>query len=485
MSLIDYTPAPTVKAFIRHFRPGQLFADWIIGPVGSGKTTGNFFKLVYMAAKQAKSPVDGVRRSKAVIVRNTGPQLRDTTIPSWMIWFKDGQAGKWHATDSRFMLKFADVECEVLFRALDTADDVARVLSLEVTFVILDEFVQIPKEVVDALSARAGRFPSEVHGGATNWGMWGASNPGNEDDWWYPALQTANTIDSPAKINELLIGSEPDSTTWTYFVQPSGFSPEAENLDKLPGKAAYYTSLAKDHTPSWVKQYIEGEWGYSLSGTPVVVTFKHVLHVAQSRLKPNPGLPLIGGFDPGLSGSAMIIGQQDFNGRLIVYDELVQRDMGAQRFAEERLRPLLRNKYAGYDFTISPDPASNNRTQNDEGTVIKTLKKYFKVKLATTNNRLPGRLEAIEHFTTRLTEEGPALLVDPSCRHLIRSLRGGWQYAKSTRGTEAVEPMKNSHSHPGDAFGYLCQWYYRDHGREMHSAIQQSVQTFNNPYMVR
>jgi len=155
MASINYTPAPTIRAFIKHFRPKELFSDYIIGPVGSGKTTGIFMKLVYMATLQTPSPVDGKRRVRAVIVRNTMPQLTDTTIASWMMWFRPGEAGEWKATEKKFILKFADVECEVLFRALDTADDVARVLSLETTFVILDEFVQIPSAVVEATRCRS------------------------------------------------------------------------------------------------------------------------------------------------------------------------------------------------------------------------------------------------------------------------------------------------------------------------------------------
>ena len=64
MTTIQYTPPPTVKAFIKHYRPGELFIDWIVGPVGSGKTTGIFFKLAYMAQLQKPSPIDGIRRSR-------------------------------------------------------------------------------------------------------------------------------------------------------------------------------------------------------------------------------------------------------------------------------------------------------------------------------------------------------------------------------------------------------------------------------------
>lgn len=491
MAVIDYKPARTVKEFIKHFRPHQYFADWIIGPVGSGKTTGIFFKLVYLASLQEKSPVDGKRRIRCVVVRNTLPQLQDTTIVSWNIWFKDGEAGKWHATDKRFVLKFADVECEVLFRPLDTPDDVQRVLSLETTFVILDEFVQIPREIVDALAARCGRYPSAKDGGATNWGMWGSSNPGNEDDWWHEALQNAETYvvnespeDKQQRINERIIAGK-KSTNWTYFEQPSGFSPEAENIENLPGGRAYYTALTQDKADHWVKQFVEVQWGYSLSGTPVISSFNHTLHVSKASLSPNPNLPLIAGYDPGMN-CAMIFGQMDLHGRLLVYDELVQRDMGATRFITNRVHPLLRSRFRDYDFTVSPDPASSQRTQTDERTVLQVVAKHFKVKIADANNRLPGRIEAIEHFTTRLTDIGPALLIDPRCKVLIRALRSGWRYNKTLKGDTQPEPAKNDYSHPGDAFGYLCKYFHKGMQGEQRRKERSNMRTqYHNSYVLR
>jgi hypothetical protein len=467
MAAINYTPPPTIRDFIRHFTPGKLFFDWIIGPVGSGKTTGIFFKLAYMASLQDKSPRDGIRRSRAVIVRNTMPQLRDTTITSWNYWFKEGQAGIWRATDNKFILKFGDVECEVLFRPLDTPDDVARVLSLEVTFAVLDEFVQIDKAIVEALAARCGRFPPQIDGGATNWGMWGSSNPGNEDDWWW----------------EYLFEKKPANAT--YFEQPSGFTPEAENVENLPGKEEYYTSLAEGKAEHWVKQFIEVQWGYSLDGKPVVPTFNQHIHIAKGPLIPNPRLPLVIGFDPGVS-SAFILGQMDLDGRLIVLKELVQQDYGAERLCSERLKPLIRNQYPEMEVIIAPDPAANSRAQTDERSVVDVLKKHkFTVKFPDMNNQLQPRLEAIEHFTTRLTAAGPALLIDPSCKTLIRALTSGWRYAVDKKNKRSPDPEKNQYSHPADAFTYLCRYFHVEgtrHARRGHQAF--TPPKFANPYVV-
>jgi hypothetical protein len=46
-----------------------------------------------MAGLQAPGP-DGIRRTRAVIVRNTGNQLTDTTLSSWFYWFKPGRPAR-------------------------------------------------------------------------------------------------------------------------------------------------------------------------------------------------------------------------------------------------------------------------------------------------------------------------------------------------------------------------------------------------------
>lgn len=464
---INYTPPTTIREFIKDHQPGELFYDWVVGPVGSGKTTGIFFKLIFMAMRQAKGP-GGIRRSRAVIVRNTFPQLRDTTLSSWNYWFKDGQAGEWIAGRSMFVLRFGDVECEVLFRPLDTPQDVARVLSLEVTFAIIDEFVEIPRPIVDALSARCGRYPSAVDGGATNWGMWGSSNPSTEDNWWFEYLhdqagviQPSEDMDAARAVDAL----SRNKRNTRYFLQPSGFSPDAENTENLPGKAAYYTNQAKNKSDAWIKQFLEAQWGFSIAGRPVVTSFKSDLHLSKKRLMYNPLLPLVAGFDPGVRGSALIFGQEDYDARLCVLGEIVVVGKGASRFVQEDVRPYLKRNFPDLDldrFTIAPDPAAGNRTPTDEKTVVDVLKKHFKVSIES-NNRLPLRLEAIESFSSRLTMKGAALVIDEQmCPILVRALKGGWRYAlDSKENPKGAEPEKNQYSHPGDAFGYLARYYHR------------------------
>ncbi len=473
MSTLEYTPPKVVKDFIKHYTPGELFLDWIVGPVGSGKTTGIFFKLCYMASLQRKSPIDGVRRTRCVIVRSTAPQLADTTIKSFNYWFRDGQAGKWQATQKNFTLRYGDVECEVMFRPLDTPDDVDRVLSLEVSFAIIDEFVQIPKQIVDALSARCGRYPPEIEGGCTNWGLWGASNPGNENDWWYPRLEDQEALPE---------GEEP--TNWTYFKQPSGFSPDAENVENLPGKKDYYVNLAKGKSNHWIKQFIETQWGYSLTGKPVFPMFNRDIHVSKRPLTGNRALQLVAGYDPGME-SAVILMQYTNSGQIVVLDELVLSDYATDRMISEKLKPLLRRKYPDFEFLVVPDPASCQREKSVGTSVMKELKKHFAVK-EDTDNTIESRLSPAQYYMMRLTGEGPGLLIDPSCVRLIRALVGGYKYTVTKGDIKREIPDKNIHSHPADGFTYGVRYIKRgeEHaGRRVGKTVV--IPRFSNTYNLK
>jgi hypothetical protein len=466
---INYTPAPTVAKFIQDYIPNELFYSFIVGPIGSAKTTGSLMKIPFMAKLQEPGP-DGIRRSKCVVVRNTSSQLQDTTLASFGQWFRDGEAGKWYATPKKFVMRFDDVECEILFRALDTPADVARVLSLEITFAILDEFVQIPQAIVEALSGRCGRYPAKKDGGATNFGMWGSSNPGEESTFWH----------------EYLVENRPENVK--YFLQPSGLSPNAENLENLPNK--YYENQMKGKSKAWIEQFIHANWGFSLAGEPVVPTFNRTIHVAQAPLSPDPLLPLIIGYDPGMV-SALVFGQYDLYGRLCIIDELVLTGFGTERMIRDKLLPKLKLLYSGMEVIIAPDPAGNSRTPTDERTVVQVLKqnkykKFWTVKVDNTNLLSP-RLEAIDNFTTRLTEVGPAFLVDPRCKKVIRALASGWRYEKTLKGEEKTKPVKNESSHPGDAVGYVCRYCVRTDpvkgSRQQHKPF--TIPTFSNPYIAR
>lgn len=470
MATINYSPEPTAQAFILDER----FFSYILGPVGSAKTTAILFKIVHRAQLQRPSPVDGVRRSRWVIVRNTQPQLMDTTLKSWFTWFPDGAAGQWVSGTKTFWLKFGDVEAEIMFRPLDTPEDVRRVLSLEVTGAILDEFVEIPQAIVEALSGRCGRYPSAKDGGATWYGMWGATNPGNEDNWWYKWLYDPWDGDYDGTDKDKRLG---------FYVQPSGFSPLAENVKNLPKD--YYPNLAMGKTEAWIKQFIEVQWGYSLKGKPVYRSFNPEIHVAKQPLRYNPHQPLVMGFDAGLT-PAGVFGQLDPHGRLLVLGELTSENMGAKRFCTEKVKPMLVQRFPQPQLQIAADPAVRQRAQTDERSVAQIVEQQLQVRVRpASSNALVDRLGAVEDYLCRLTDMGPALLIDPSCTNLIRGFKSAYRYSISNKGQVADSPEKNEASHVHDAMQYLAMAFkandIRDARRRTGMAVSFGTSA-RNPY---
>lgn len=403
----------------------------------STKTTAGIMKIAYHAAQMAPCR-DGIRRSRAVWVRNTREQLRDTSIPDFLSWFPDQEAGIYMKSEYKFILRFSDVECEVLFRGLDDSNDVKRLLSLQASFGILDEFREINPDIYTALQGRLSRYPNKkmngvgcrTEDGRSNAHLWGMSNPPDTDTYW-----------------EDLLTSPPDNVSVT--IQPSGISPEADWTEWLDPD--YYTNLANGKSEDWIDVYIHGKFGKSLAGKPVFRSFDKQTHVPAAPLRYNPtsNNPLIVGFDCTGLNPAAVIGQLGYEGRLFIFQSLHAVDMGALRFIREVLKPTLSNNFPAAKVLVVIDPAGMNRG-NDEKNVADLLRmENFKVIPARTNG-IAARIAAVEQFLTRSVGGKPGLQIDASCKDLIQAFMSKYRYRINTKGDAADTPEKN---HP---FSDVC-----------------------------
>lgn len=435
-----FTPIHSTEDFML----SNKFVNLIMGPVGSTKTTASILKIIH-EAKQIAPCKDGIRRSRCAVIRNTREQLADTTIPDFLKWFPDGEAGVFMKTGMKFMLKLDDVECEVLFRGLDDANDVRRLLSLQLSFGMMDEFREINPDIFNALTGRLGRYPDKTmngvgcvdDNGVARQKVWGASNPPDADTFW-----------------EKYITDLPENAHVT--IQPGGMDPEADWLHCLPD--GYYENLCHGKSQDWIDVYVHGKFGKSLSGKPVFACFDKGTHVAKAPLTPNKASssPILVGFDCTGLNPACVIGQLGFGGRVIIYDELFTLDMGPKRFVKEKLKPLLAEKYAGATVAVIIDPAGMNR-ESDERSVADMIRaEGLAVKPARTNNIAP-RISAVESFMTRTIDGKAGFLVDPRCETLIAALRSKYRYKVNQKGERDDKPEKN---HPFadlvDALQYLC-----------------------------
>lgn len=452
--MLVYNPPLSVQPFLT----SEKFISLIVGPVGSTKTTAGIMKIAYHAKRMAPC-TDGIRRSRAVWIRNTREQLHDTSIPDFLKWFPDGVAGAFMKTGMKFLLKFDDVECEVLFRGLDDQNDVRRLLSLQLSFAVMDEFREIHQDIFEAVQGRLGRYPdgmlvphrpewgvdkkgNPIQGcvkddGTPNSHVWGMTNPPDMDTFW-----------------ETLLSDPPDNAD--VFIQPGGLSQEADWVKFLPSD--YYENLAEGKSEDWIDVYIHAKFGKSLSGQPVFRSFKMDWHVAKSPLKPVrlDNYPLIIGADFGLT-PAVTISQLDARGRLLTFADLTSNGMGTLRFIREQLKPLLASRFPGIQALVVGDPAGVQRAQTDERSVFDVFRtEGFRIVPAKTNT-ITARHSAVDNWLTRQVDGGPAHIIDPSCKPLINALRGGYRYKIKTNTNEPDEkPEKNMASHVCDAHQYAC-----------------------------
>ena len=123
MASLKFKPAGSV---LREFMRDQSFVRGIRGPVGSGKSAGCCIEIFRRAGEQ-KPHTDGIRYTKWAVIRNTNPELKTTTIATWLDWFPEEDWGKftWSVPYTHKIVK-GDVELEVIFLALDRPEDVKK-----------------------------------------------------------------------------------------------------------------------------------------------------------------------------------------------------------------------------------------------------------------------------------------------------------------------------------------------------------------------
>ena len=443
----------------------DTFFRGIRGPVGSGKSVGCCIEVFRRALAQGKGS-DGIRKSRWAIIRNTNPQLRTTTIKTWLDWFPEEDWGKftWSVPYTHHIKK-GDIDLEIIFLALDRPEDVKKLLSLELTGIWINEARELPKSIIDACTMRVGRFPSMRDGGPTWTGVIADTNAPEEDHWW-PIMAGEVPIPDHIPREQAKMLVTPDN--WRFYTQPAGMeevrNKEGELEDYIPNKSAenqanmmksYYPNLVQGKTKSWIDVYVMNRLGHIQDGKPVYSMFAPDIHVAKEEIPVAAGVPLYVGVDFGLTPAA-VFGQK-VRGRWMLHSEIVAIDMGIVRFAEVMRNELATRFAAAGEVIIYGDPAGDFRAQTDESTPFHILRGAGLRAFPTHSNSVDLRLEAVSSQLTKMVEGKPALLIDRRCPTLIKGFESGYAYKRMEVSGEryADKPDKNMFSHVHDAAQYL------------------------------
>jgi hypothetical protein len=482
---LTFNASPTLGRFM----DCEDFVRGVIGPFGSGKSSACCVEIVKRAYMQEPDH-DGVRRTRWVVIRNTYRQLEDTSIKTFKSWFPvsdEGEPlwGSWKQAAKTYHLGAVvmgdDVKdyllpgapdkngnptwvyAEVMFRALDRPDDVDNLLSLELTGGWINEFREVPYDVLESLSGRVGRFPSKSKGPGASWnGIILDSNPPDMQSSYYRAFkeQVADEVD------ELAASFDLDPVKFSLFEQPSGLSPEAENLEHLPGGRLYYVKMLaaakrKGRSQSWIDVHIHGKWGYLQDGKGVYNEhFNDSLHVSQKDIKHDSSLPLLIGLDPGHSSGA-VYAQRDRLGRWVILGEFIGEDIGAVDFCKA-LGGDVRARFglSARQVAIYADPAIKIRSQVDMRSVADVFRGHgFRVYESEMAPQI--RIDSVRAALSRNISGSSGFVLNKDCHKLVRGFLGGYHFRRmNVSGEKYTEkPDKNEYSHIHDALQYVIAYF--------------------------
>lgn len=437
----DYKPSPTMQ----RFHESNAFVRGIRGPVRGGKSTA-MCQEVLRRAREQRPGSDGIRRTRFVVVRNTYGELKDTTLKTWLDWIPEEIFGKFNRAqgEMRHVIKIADIECEVLFRALDKPDDVRKVLSLEVTGAWVNEAREVPRQIIDALGDRVGQYPAAKDGGCTWRGVMLDTNSPDEDHWWH----------------ELAEEKTPDG--WEFFAQPAALifkdgkwvpNPGAENVGNL-NEANYYQVRAAGKRDDYIKVYYGNQYGFVQEGKPVFPEYSDTLHAAKHELAFIPNKPVYIGIGLALN-SAAVFGQKKDNGQWLWLDELMPEWGGTVNFAE-LLQAKMQSDYPqGTQFRIYTMRAEKD---TPEAEAVQILRGRKIVASPSRISEATLRREAVAGIMSRLVRGEPALLISPKCKLTRKAMSGGYCYQRmQVSGEERYhdEPMNNRYAPIAEAAQFM------------------------------
>lgn len=456
-----YSPGPVARAFMLD----DSFVCGIRGPFGSGKSVTCVMKIVKGVQGQARSPHDGWKRRRTAIIRNTYPELRTTTMNTWFQWIPKHK-GRWRDAGppmQHIVDPVAKLDWEILFVALDRPDDVAKLLSMELSDAWMNEAREAPKAIVDALTGRVGRYPAIWQGGCTNPQIMMDTNSPDTDHWWYVLAEKDGTTEKNRQILQSILSAEEElrrmgvlkegQRLYSFHSQPSGRGPSAENLRNL--RAGYYQILMAGKDEDWIKVYVDGEYGFVMDGKPVYPEYKDSFHAKDFPVLAGIGFRL--GLDFGLTPAASI-SQRTPNGRWLVQNEFVSERMGILTFSHDLAR-YLREKYpAAKLVSVRGDPSGDAVTP-EETTCFKIMRANgFPIAEPAPSNDPTRRREGVRRLLKTIVDGEPAIAWHrnntPVCR---KGMAGGFHYRRlQIAGEERYRdvPEKDKYSHIVEALEY-------------------------------
>lgn len=221
-----------------------------------------------------------------------------------------------------------------------------------------------------------------------------------------------------------------------------------ENVENLP--LGYYERLARNMPEDMRRRLVEGHWGATFPGAPVMKEFRHGVHVKDELVWTNEA-PLLRFWDFGFARPFCIWAQIDFEGRLLHLHE----KMGDQTEALDFIRhckSLTQQQFPGArDVLDYGDPAVVQK--KDTGSTLSLFHQEGINMMYLTGQSIDSGINLLRRRLGQLISGEPAMQFDRRrVPILIRAFQGGYHLDKMGQ-----KPVKDGfYDHPMDAERYGC-----------------------------
>lgn len=458
--LLKYAPTPTLT----QFHDDKSLVRCVMGPYGSGKSVGCDSELMLWAADMPAC-LDGIKRCRFIIVRNTYPDLQNTTVKTWIEWY--GKVGEVRYTQKppyflqniRYQRKNeagevteeCNIEMELIFLSLDSYDDLHKLDSIEATGFYINELRHIVWRLLAHMVGRLERYPkaSDLPPNTIyKTGVIADTNPPPENSDFFRVFE----VDKPD--NYKLFKQPPallqdDKGVWFE-------NPDRENRAGV--KASYYLNQVSGATREYIKVHVEGLYGTLEEGKAVYNNYNDDIH-SVDNIDYIPGIPILTGWDGGLT-PAVILMQITEQGYVNVFKEICASDLFLDSFIDNAFFPVLERDCPNYTLDIAQlDPGTGRDQVSGWSPLVRLSEAGIKAVKSSTNDPII-RIDAVKKLLESMILGKPRFrLSRRGCPILREGFLNGYQFKKLKISGEDIysdSPDKNEFSHPHDALQYAC-----------------------------
>lgn len=425
INIQSYEPLPKQLEFHQCTAKYRCF----MGGFGSGKTKAGVWEAIQLCLEYPGNI--------GLIARKTYQELTDTTWHTLLEELPEEIVYTYYRKQLRIIFRNGS---QIIGRSLD---DPKKYASLNLGFFYIDEGIEATEQDFLTLCGRLRLDKVKKHCGFIT------TNPPTVDHWIYH-----------------------------YFVEkkdPNYQLIKATTYDNIYLPKDYVENLKKEYPESWVKRYLEGEFGFILQGDPVFPVFKENIHV-DDTIRYNPSKVLIRGWDFGWHHPAVVFLQKQDDG-VVVLDEIMGNKIYLYDFVPQVIE-YTNTYFHNAQVKDYCDPSGVQKRDVSEKTSIDILRSYGIYPLFKKSEIQEG-IEIINRLLSTLSNSGkPFLRISPKCKILIQAFMGGYCYQKKENKTEPVPYKDGFYEHLMDALRYAIVNMYstkteRYVDRFLYSNIQQ------------